>query len=145
MTTILLYPSASLIRRLCAILYDTLLLIALAMVGTFILLLFTQGHAITPHNLHYQLYLCCLIATFFVGFWTRGGQTVGMLAWQLKVVTLSGQALSIKQALVRLFLAILCLLLGGIGWIWVLWDPEKQTLYDRLSKTRLISLNSRKH
>jgi len=69
---------ASLIRRLAAFLYDSLLLIAL-----FMLLRLNNGEAI--EHLAYKFALLPIAWFFFAWFWSKSGQTLGMQAWRIKM------------------------------------------------------------
>ena len=132
---------ASFPRRLGAMLYDSILVLAILIVGTCLLHLIMGGKNIEPGNLYYQIYLLFLIGCFFSGFWIHGGQTAGMVAWRIKVTTLTNEPISIQHALLRLLFALPSLLLGGCGLLWMLYDPDQLTLYDRWSKTKLISIS----
>lgn len=136
-------PTAGLLRRLGAMLYDSLLLLALWVVATALLLPFTGGEAIPqqgPGQSLYRLYLLFWAWAFFVGFWAHGGQTLGMKAWRIRLVTDQGDPLHLGQASVRFFAAILAWLPLGLGILWMLWSPSHQTWQDRLSRSRLILL-----
>lgn len=129
----------TLFRRLAALFYDALLLISLFMIGSLLALCFTHGTPIPPNNPYYQGFLFLITFAFFVGFWCFGGQTGGMRAWRLQLVTAAhGHTPSFFRASVRFILAIMTQACGGIGWFWILVDPEGQTLYDRLTGTRLF-------
>jgi uncharacterized RDD family membrane protein YckC len=75
---------------------------------------------------------------FFVGFWTRRGSTLGMLAWGLRVETVDGRTVSLSEASLRFFAALLSWLPLGLGFAWQLWDKDQRTWHDRLSNTRLV-------
>jgi uncharacterized RDD family membrane protein YckC len=135
-------PRAGLLRRLAALIYDSLLILALMMMGTAVLLAFTHGQAITPDTAIYPAYLAFLlgiIAFFYVGFWTHGGQTLGMKAWRLQVRTSAGGPLNVRLSLVRLVGAILSWLPLGLGILWMLID-DNRTWHDRLSGTEIVVL-----
>ena len=132
--------NASLTRRLGAMLYDVILTFAILIIGTAVLLLTTEGQSIAVGNRYYQSFLFILVSIFFIWFWIHGGQTAGMAAWKLRIVTKEGHPISYKQAMLRLLTAIPSLLLGGLGLLWLIWDREKLSLYDRLSGTRMIVL-----
>jgi uncharacterized RDD family membrane protein YckC len=82
--------AAGLLRRLGALFYDCLLLLAILFAGTFALLPLTGGEAITPASqgvtayLAYRGYLALLALGYFGFAWTRGGRTLGMMAWRLR-------------------------------------------------------------
>lgn len=135
-------------RRLLALFYDLLLVFALWLVASLLIILFlTQGQPISPDHPFYQYYrimLFAIVFCFFVGFWAYGGQTAGMRAWRLKVVSrTNGNPPSSFRAGLRFLLIIITQTCGGSGWLWIFLDPDKQTLYDRLSGTQVILLAGR--
>jgi uncharacterized RDD family membrane protein YckC len=130
----------SLLRKLGSMFYDSILVTAIIIIGTVFTLFFTKGESIAVGNLGYQLYLLFLSCAFFVWFWARGGQTAGMAAWKLRLVTLQGQPVSLSRACIRCIAAIPCLLCFGVGLLWSLRDKDRLTLYDRISKTKIISV-----
>ena len=86
----------------------------------------------------FQLYLMAVIVIFYTWFWSHGGQTLGMRTWKFKVVSQSGEQLSLLHAGKRLLLAVVTLAPAGLGVWWKLFDPDNQTLYDRLCGSRLV-------
>jgi len=139
-------PAApGLARRLAAILYDGLLLAALWLVATALLLAVSGGSLADPDRplwLLYTLRFGLLLVTFlfFTGFWTHGGQTLGMRAWRLKLVSANGGPVNRKQALWRFAAAIPSVGACGLGLFWMLLDQERCAVHDRLSGTRLVLL-----
>jgi len=134
---------AGLLRRLGAMLYDGLLLLALLMVATGLFLPFTGGEAISPRDdpaleLLYRAVLVLLTVGFFGIFWTRRGQTLGMASWRVRVEREDGALLNWGDTLRRLAAALLSWLPLGLGFLWVLVDPERRAWHDRLSRTRVI-------
>jgi uncharacterized RDD family membrane protein YckC len=75
---------------------------------------------------------------FFIFFWTRGGQTLGMRAWRLRLETHDGGFPSIPVATLRFFVAIVSLIPFGLGFLWQLWDKDKLTWHDRIAGTRML-------
>ena len=129
--------NSTLMRRLGAISYDTLLVIALLMFVSTLFLINRGGEAVEPYTLPHQITLLVVIYVFFVGFWSRSGSTLGMLAWGLRVETADGSAPSITMASVRFIAAIVSWISLGLGFLWQLWDKDQLTWHDRLSRTRL--------
>lgn len=129
--------NAGLLRRLGAILYDSLLVFALLMLATIPFVAMRGGEFVEPYTLPHQLTLLAIVYVFFVGFWTRSGSTLGMLAWGLRVETDDREPPGIGKASIRFFAAILSWLAMGLGFLWQLWDKDKTTWHDRLSGTRL--------
>jgi uncharacterized RDD family membrane protein YckC len=131
-------PLASLSRRLAALIYEALLLFAVLAVAALPFAMFTRAaDAIVARPL-LQIYLVAVAATYFVWQWRRGGQTLPMKTWRLRVVTRAGSALSLRQALSRFVLAAAGCLAGGGGFVWALVDREGQFLHDRLAGTQII-------
>lgn len=128
----------SFFRRIAAVLYDSLIVLAILMIATLVLLPFTQGQAIESGNFYYQGILLFLMSGYFVFFWVKRGQTIGMSAWRIRLVTQKNQFLTIQQAYLRFMLAALSLLCFGLGWLWCGFNRDRSTLYDRICRTRLI-------
>ncbi|GAB1594562.1 RDD family protein [Lysobacter claricitrinus] len=81
--------------------------------------------------------VCWLIAgVYAVASWSRGGQTLGMRPWRLRVVGIDGAP--DRRALIRRYaVGTLSLLLGGIGFWWAWFDRDRMTWHDRVSRTRV--------
>lgn len=138
-------PAPGLLRRLAAMVYDGLLLVALWFAATAVLLAASGGRLADPDRPLWLLVtlravLLLVAFLFFARFWTRGGQTLGMRAWRLKLVSADGGAVSWAQAARRFAAALLSLVAFGLGFLWVLVDREKRAWHDRLSGTRLVLL-----
>src|SRR5690606_15411729 len=87
--------SAPLWLRLAALVYDFFPLVALWMLTVAVSLLAVGGDVDVAHppeafHLAQQLALGAVTAAYFVVSWTRGGQTIGMRAWRLRVVAADG-------------------------------------------------------
>ena len=124
-------------RRLAAIAYDCILLLAVLFVATAALLPFTGGKAIGPTHGLYPAYLVAVAFGYFGWFWTHGGQTLGMRSWHLRLTGAGKRGASWRQALLRFAGACISWLCFGAGFLWLLVDPERLTWHDRLSGTRI--------
>ncbi|MDE0754059.1 MAG: RDD family protein [Woeseiaceae bacterium] len=129
--------NTGLLRRLGAMIYDGLLLVALMFLATLPFIALRGGEPVEPGELIYQIVLLVVSYLFFVGFWSRSGRTLGMQAWRIQVEAMSGDSPSITALNVRFFTAIVSLLVFGMGFWWQLFDREGLTWHDRLSRTRL--------
>jgi len=131
--------NASLLRRLGAMLYDSLLVIALLMLATLPFIAVRGGGIVEPDdNLVYQVCMMLVIFAFFTFFWSYGGQTLGMRAWRMRLETKDGGVPSFPVATLRFGIAVISLLAVGLGFLWQLWDKENLTWHDRFSGTRLL-------
>lgn len=159
-------PPAGLLRRLGAFSYDILLLMAIIVIAGFVALPFTGGESPKPGNPYYQTYLFIISYVFFAWFWTRGGQTLGMRAWRLRVQNQDGSAISWSQSLLRFMAGIVSLSLLGAGfyltrnepmsrlylmgvaaWVifaasffWILIDRKKLAWQDHFSNSQVVVL-----
>jgi len=138
-------PAPGVFRRLAALFYDLVLLFGVLMIAaTFLVIPYGLILGVPfPHDEHFhrlglRLYLLTTIGLFFGFFWVRGGQTLGMRTWRLRLVHADGIPLRPRDALRRLLWAALCLAPAGAGLLWMLFDQDRLTCYDRLSHTRPI-------
>lgn len=149
------YPVAGVIRRLAAMVYDSLLVFGVLFTATIPTVFFHQQKPVTNNEvIHelapaisgvlFQLYLVAVVVVFFCWFWKRNGQTLGMQAWRLKLVTRDGTDLQLRHCLVRLLAAPLSLLCGGLGYWWAWIDRDGLTWHDRLSNTQVVLLPKKK-
>lgn len=137
------YPPAGLARRIAALGYDSLLVLALWMVvGAVGVAL--NGNQVVGGAARLVLLFACLATSFafFTKFWRDGGQTAGMRAWRIKIVDqLDPQArVTVTQCLLRFLIAIASLGLAGLGFLWILVDRDKLSWHDRYSGTKFIVL-----
>ncbi|MBU0656477.1 MAG: RDD family protein [Gammaproteobacteria bacterium] len=135
--------NATLLRRLGAIIYDTVLAgFSIIIVAGILSVAFTALTGIKPPEALMVLLYAVMAWGFFIWFWTHGGQTLGMRAWKVRVVTEDGQPVSRQQATLRFFWAILSWAALGVGYLISLIDPQRLTWHDRFSRTRLIRVHS---
>ena len=130
--------NASLARRLAAIIYDSLLILALLFLATLPFVGTRSGEPVDPGYLPYQLTLIGVTWLFLAGFWSKSGRTLGMQAWRLSVEDRHGKTPSLAAATLRFAAAILSWLPFGLGFLWQLWDKDGMTWHDRISGTRLV-------
>ncbi|MEE4278983.1 MAG: RDD family protein [Halieaceae bacterium] len=134
-------PAPGLLRRLAAIVYDTLLVVPLVMVcvGASLLLRSALGGAaddlLPPVVVQAIAVLCCV--GFFAAFWLKSGQTLGMQAWRIKLVAAPGNELSFGRCVTRVGSALLSAACFGLGYLWCLVDREGRSWHDLLSGTEL--------
>lgn len=137
------YANPGLIRRLAAIVYDSLLLFGVLILAAVPLLAIPGGLRQAPTvRLAEQGYLLGVCFVYFGWFWTHGGQTLGMKSWRLRLVTASG-TVTWGQCARRFAAAALSWACAGLGFAWVLLDRDRLAWHDRLSGTRLAWADGR--
>jgi uncharacterized RDD family membrane protein YckC len=136
--------TAGLARRGLSLLYEALLLVAVLLVAMFPAVALTDPLDPWTRRHLIQLYLLVVSGVYFVWQWTRGGQTLAMRTWRLRLVTRSGARLRWPQALCRYLLALAGLAALGIGFLWAIADRDRQFLHDRLAGTRIVQSAGRR-
>jgi len=143
-------------------LYEGMLLFAVAFASTWLFYLASGEVAATGWLRHaLQLYLGAVFAAYFLWCWLRGGQTLAMKAWRIRLVVPGRRRVPARTALARLawatlfvgcfwvavaaaivqrsaLLAFATLGIAGIGLGWAFVDRDRQFLHDRLAGTRLV-------
>ena len=83
---------------------------------------------------------------YAVYFWTTSGATPGKMLMKLRVVRFGTTELELVDsgtAVVRYLGYIPSSLVLGLGFFWVLWDPNKQAWHDKIAGTQVVKLIQR--
>ena len=132
------FCDAGLGRRFGALFYDLFVLLGIVFIAALPLPWFDQITGGTVLGLWIKrLYLLGVCFAYFGGFWVKGGQTLGMRAWQLRVIRNSGRALGWGDALKRFTGLCLAVITLGLGFFWMLADTRHSN-WDKLCGTRVI-------
>jgi uncharacterized RDD family membrane protein YckC len=140
-------PRALVGWRLLALFYDLWPAAALwfALAFLFSLGYTFAGHApqenIAPFSaLQWLLWLACWAVTGFYATvsWRRGGQTLGMRPWRLRVIDAAGATAGYRALWMRYAVGTLSVLVAGLGFWWAWFDRERLTWHDRVSGTRIV-------
>ena len=150
------FASPSLLRIFASMVYDSLLLAAIsiaygAVVVGIRVAIFGQpetGHRIQwglPASIFITLGWLVSLVFFYIYFWQKFGQTLGMKTWRIQVVDARDyQLISRSQAYKRSLTALFSLLFFGIGYWLSFAHPQRRLLHDLTSGTRLILLKKSK-
>ena len=114
--------------------YEALLLVAVLFIADYLFISLTHNAQSPLLKALLQIYLLTVMAAYFSWFWMRG-QSLAMKTWRIRVVSTSGNKLSLRQALLRYLFSWLI----GITQIWAFFDRDGQFLHDRLAGTRLVT------
>ncbi len=123
-------------KRLLAFIYDGLIVTALVLISGLIASLIAQGEAPTWLT---RLIILTSVGGYFWWSWSHGGRTAGMLAWRLRLVGLGGETITNDVAFKRLIICLFTLAPMGVTLFTGSLSPIGQTIYDLLSKTRVIA------
>ncbi|MGO1718731.1 MAG: RDD family protein [Luteimonas sp.] len=105
-------------------------------------------HNIEPFSpMQWLLWLTCwsVAGLYATVSWRRGGQTLGMRPWRLRLVNAEDpDAPPAWHALwLRYLVGTLSLLAAGLGFFWAWFDRDRLTWHDRASGTRLVRVPKR--
>lgn len=128
--------SPGILRRLAAIAYDLILLIALWLV-TIAVLTPLAANVLPVQRGIFQTGLVAVTFLFFGWFWTHGGQTLGMRVWRIRLVRTGGGGVGWREAALRFACAVPSLLPAGAGLWYLALDRERRAAHDIWSDTRL--------
>ena len=99
-------PYASAKHRLLSMVYDGLLLAAVLFIAMAIFIPIAKSAGYETGHPVFSVYFLLVCFLFYAGFWTHGGQTLGMKTWKIKLLHENGQAISWGQALLRYLTAL---------------------------------------
>lgn len=145
-------PRALVGWRLLALLYDLLPVVALwFLVAVPFMLLDVAISGDTHHNIgpfsamQWLLWAACWGATglYATLSWRRGGQTLGMRPWRLRVSGSDGGLAPWRRLWLRYAVGTLSVLAAGLGFWWAWIDRDRLAWHDRLSGTRLVRMPKR--
>ena len=76
---------------------------------------------------------------YIVGLWTYwGGQTIGKKAMGIKIVKADGTPFGLVPAIIRYVGYIVSAVVILLGFIWILFDPNKQGWHDKIAGTYVV-------
>jgi uncharacterized RDD family membrane protein YckC len=152
-------------RRLLAVVYDVLIVVAIVMVVGLLCQLATGGNLIRTGETvagtsGSQAIQGAGVAAYLIRSWRRGGQTLGMRPWRIRITRDDGGTPTLQQALIRVLVAaaplVLLLLAPVLGlratlWtllaVWAGWfavavfDPRRRALHDIAAGTEVRRLD----
>lgn len=137
-------------RRLAALLYDGFLVAAIWMVLGFVMQLVvgTESNQLVDDVVQTDPLLDAILFTimvasssgFYIWFWTKSGQTLGMIAWRIKVESLDGGLIDFRQGVIRYIAAWPAFFLLGLGYLSLYLDSNGDATHDKLSRSKVVLL-----
>jgi uncharacterized RDD family membrane protein YckC len=139
-----------LFRRLLAICYDGIVVLALLLLAGLFALPLDPGGQQAMRDPVYTIYLLAVWYLYLAWCWRRAGMTLGMRAWRLRLATADGQRPGWGACLLRFAVALAGVAALGMGLLWALFDRQRRCWHDLASRTRLVviprhSLRSPQH
>lgn len=148
-------------KRLLLVVYDGLLCVAVVMVTSALLMavymfIAPESFFVDPATLENPKMIeltelgrmvggtivtinCIVMSFIFYGwFWTHGGQTLGMRAWNLYLINPDGKYINWKTALIRYSTALVSWAVLGLGFAWILLSSRNLAWHDMLTDTSIV-------
>lgn len=146
--------SASLLRRLMALVYDAFLLFSITLgYGALLLIIKILFNGVTGLEdvqpgpflqwLSFAGWLASLAGYYFI-CWRKQGQTLGMKAWRLRLQQMDGSLATPQQSILRSLLATVSMAAAGIGYLWCLLPSSRRCLHDIYTGTEVVVLPKEK-
>ena len=120
-----LYPRASFLDRAAALALDVVLI---AIVNAVMRFPWNDGGFLI------------VVLLYQIGFITWRGTTLGGVVCGLRVVRSGGAELRFIDALVRGLTSVFSIAALGLGCLWMLNDPERQTWHDKIAGTVVVKM-----
>jgi uncharacterized RDD family membrane protein YckC len=160
-------PAPPVLRRMACFVYEGVLLFGVVMAAGLVYGLVTQQRHALVGSTGLKAFLFVVLGLYFISFWSRTGQTLAMLTWQIRLVDTQGQTVGKLRALSRYLLSWLWFLpallavslsgLKGAGFTFTalaagaltyaalsLLHPQRQFFHDVVCGTRLVRYQSAK-
>lgn len=129
-TSVVTTTNATFLQRLGAAIIDTMLvLIVFGMITRPITCMLNQSN--DPAG-SFGLFM---LLVYFTAMWAWKQTTVGMIVFRLKVYRVDNSPLTFSIAIIRALGLLLSILPFGLGFLWMIWDKDKLTWYDRIAGT----------
>jgi len=84
------------------------------------------------------LFIFGFIFIYFTFFWSFSGHTPGMAFMGIRVVPIQGGPMSLIRSILRFFAYIPSILSLGIGFLWIIFDDQRQAWQDTIARTYVI-------
>jgi uncharacterized RDD family membrane protein YckC len=125
-------------RRIACMLYEGILLFAVGFAASSLFFYASGGLGSAGYGrTMLQLFLLAVFAAYFLWCWLRGGQTLAMKTWKIRLVAPGHDRVPPLTALLRFALAVIAVPTGA-ALVWAFFDRERQFLHDRIAGTRLV-------
>ena len=127
------YEKVGFIKNIIICIYDIMLLFSVLFFMSLPWVIVTNGEAVAG-NIFYQVYLLIIILTYYLWFWIKHGQTLGMKSWKTYVLNIDNTKINIRQGILRIILA-----LAGGHLVLIF---TNKSLQDIISNSHIVKLKS---
>ena len=135
---------AGFLKRVLALVYDSLLIGAIVLILSLLLVFVNGGYPESGSLVSFIQFFILVFAgpIFYSYFWLANkGQTTGMQAWKIQLVTIDETELNIKKTLLRCLISTISFVCFGLGYFWIFYNKNNLSWSDILTKTKVIKTN----
>ena len=75
---------------------------------------------------------------YVIFFWSTRGQTPGKMIMGIKIVTIDGGSMGVGKSIVRLIGYAISAMVFCLGFLWIIWDKDKQGWHDKIAGTYVV-------
>lgn len=125
-------------RRLLIMGYDAVIVVGLLLIATALASPLDRGNQQALRDPIFTLYLLTVWFAYLAWCWQRGGMTLGMRAWGVRLQTTGRYSVGLRTSLLRFVVSLVSATCLGLGFAWSLWDLERRCWHDRASGTGLF-------
>ena len=126
-------------KHIAAFIYDLFPVIAIILLSSLLVLILRNGEMVPRHTLWFDILIIIEIALYYIYSWKIGGQTLGMRAWKLKIISTDNTLrITWTQSVVRFITGVLSTLLLGTGLFWKYFSKKKLSWMDITSHSKTI-------
>jgi len=120
------FARATFMQRMAALLIDIVL------VAVIVNMMFDRGEMFGTFLLP--------LAVYGAVMWKLKGSTIGGIVFNIQVVRLDGRPIDWATSIVRALSCFLSLVAAGIGFLWILFDNDRQAWHDKIAGTVVVRL-----
>lgn len=119
-------------------LYDSVVVVALLLAATALALMAGWGNVTAGQDPAFTAYLLLTWFAYLAWCWTRGGMTLGMRVWGVRIERENGTAPGWGDSVLRFAVSMVSAACAGVGFWWSLFESRGRTWHDLASGTRLL-------
>jgi uncharacterized RDD family membrane protein YckC len=135
------HTRCSLGRRLLAMIYDAVIVTGLLLVAAALASPLDSGNQQALRDPVFTLYLAGVWYAYLAWCWQRGGMTLGMRAWRVRLRTDEGGPMDWRASSLRFGVSLISAACLGLGFAWSLFDRSRRCWHDMASGSGLYRIN----
>ena len=75
---------------------------------------------------------------YIIVFWSVKGQTPGKMIMGIKIISTDGSPIGVGKAILRLIGYAISGIVFYLGFLWIIWDKDKQGWHDKIAGTYVV-------